>query len=344
MNNLISSVKKFRIRKRNVFIIIIVSILAVGLFWKLSSKSLSTIMQTDTPTRLDNTAWLDTHFNWKGLNPLVYTVPETIYPRGLNLLFIADAFNTQDEFIDAVDVILKAMKQTEPWKSHAEINAFLIFQNSSTICMVKEENSYAPVLKCGKELIALAQTLPLVNVKVVVLSRQSFVSWANVSRFENSFVFYSMPESKQTDTFNLKIFIHEFAHGFGLRDETRSIIADSGSAPARPEGPNCAPNVAVAKLWWGKYLKHEDGALIFDSTNNDVGFYFGCAGNQDYLRPTQKSLMNIQDFPDADTYGLVSEDYLRKVLKYCYSSTIYSKIDDAEFVSQYPDFAICFKS
>src|SRR3989344_1722902 len=147
--------------------------------------------------------WLDTNFNWRGLDPATYEAPGRIYPRGLNLLFIADEFGSFGEFKGAVDKIWGAMKQTEPWKSHSEINPFLIYQNNPALCEVKEENQYAPVLKCGEGLIKLGQTLPLVQVKVIVVSREPFVSWANLTRFENSFVFYSMPESKENDPFNL---------------------------------------------------------------------------------------------------------------------------------------------
>ena len=53
--------------------------------------------------------------------------------------------------------------------------------------------------------------------------------------------------------------------------------------------------------------------------------------------------MNIQDYSDAEGYGPVSEDYLRKVLNYCFSEKIYDKSDDPEFFEMYPEFKECLK-
>lgn len=335
--------KIFRTQDRfNRFVIFMLALLTVfALVW-FAGKVLDGVSMTGSPVA-NSDRWLNENFNWQGLDPAVYEVPEKIYPRGLNLLFVADEFGSFEEFKIATEKIITEMKKVEPWKSHKEINSFIIYQNDPALCEVKEEKMYAPMLRCNDDLIRLAQTLPLVKVKIIVVSRDQFISWSNTSRLENTFVFYSMPASKEADAFNYKIFLHELAMGFGLREEMRSIMAESGSAPTRPEGPNCAPTVDVAKDWWGEYVRRSDSALIFSRAKNEVGFYFGCAGNQDYLRPTQKSLMNIQDFPDAEDYGPVSEDYLRKVLKNCFSSKRYEESEDLKFFEQYPEFKVCAK-
>ncbi|MFA6520408.1 MAG: hypothetical protein WCT44_02245 [Candidatus Paceibacterota bacterium] len=333
--------KIFRTEERfNRFIIFILALLAVFALMWLASRVFKNVPFISTPEE-NSDKWLDDTFNWQNLDKTIYAVPENIYPRGFNLLFVADDFLSFDEFKVSVKKIVAEMKKVEPWKSHSEINIFMIYQNDPILCEVKEEKMYAPMLKCGKDLIKLVQTLPLIKVKVIVVSREQFVSWSNTSRLENTFVFYSLPANKEEDAFNYKIFLHELAMGFGLREEMRSIMAESGSAPARPEGPNCAPTVDIAKDWWGDFVRRADSTLVFSRAKNDVGFYFGCAGNQDYIRPTQKSLMNIQDFPDAETYGPVSEDYLKKVLQYCFSGKIYDKKTDSIFFEQYKEFKAC---
>ena len=151
-----------------------------------------------------------------------------------------------------------------------------------------------------------------------------------------------MPKEKEQDAFNKKIILLELAHGFGMRDETRSVNAVAGQAPARPAPPNCAPTLDEARAWWGEMVNRAgNNILSFSRVNNDVGFYFGCAGNDSYIRPTQRSLMNIQDFPGAEGYGPVSERYLKKVLNYCFSDTRYSASDDPSFFELYPELNVC---
>lgn len=270
-------------------------------------------------------------------------IPEKIYPRGLNIVFVSDYFTSFEEFKAATDKIIASMKTVESWKSYKDFNFFLIFDSRSRSCEVNEDEYLTPKLKCSTELISIIRRLPLVKLKIAVISRRNFVSWANLTRFDNSFIFYNLPKDKEDDTFQKKIFLHEFAHGFGLRDETSSVVAQAGSAPTLPGGPNCAPTVGIAKKWWGGYLTQSGNTIMFDSTKNEVGFYFGCAGNRDYFRPTQKSFMNIQDFPDADSYGPVSEAYLKKVLDYCFSEKRYKESDDPEFFTMYPEFKECLK-
>lgn len=287
-------------------------------------------------------AWIDPHFDRSTLDPATYQIPDRIHPRGLNLVFVSDNFGTFDELKQSVANIMNTLKTTEPWKSYDGFNVFLIFNRDDTLCHVDRTNEYAPLLKCAKSLISLVQTLPLVKVKVIVVSRRNFISWANLTRFENSFVFYSVPKEKENDGFNKKIILLELAHGFGMRDETRSVNAVSGEAPARPAPPNCAPTLDVARAWWGDMVHRvNSNTLSFSRVNNDVGFYFGCAGNDSYIRPTQQSLMNIQDFPGAESYGPVSERFLKHVLDYCFSDTQHRVADDPAFFDLYPELKEC---
>lgn len=295
-----------------------------------------------SPRDVLGSAWIAPSFNPHAFDPVTYQIPDAIHPRGFNIVFVSDDFQTFDEFKQSVANIMGTMKKTEPWKNYDGFNLFLIFNRDNTMCQVDRKNEYAPLLKCSKALIPLVQTLPLVKVKIVVVSRKNFISWANLTRFENSFVFYSVPKEKENDAFNKKVILVEIAHGFGLRDETRSVNAVSGEAPGRPSPPNCAPTLDVARAWWGDLVKRTgNNILTFSRVNNDVGFYFGCAGNDSYIRPTQQSLMNIQDFPGAENYGPVSERYLKKVLDYCFSDTRYRIADDPAFFDLYPELKEC---
>ena len=134
-------------------------------------------------------SWLDPNFNWRALDPATYQAPDKVHPRGLNLVFVSDDFAVFDEFKQSVGNIMNSFKTTEPWKSYDGFNVFLIFNRDNAICQVDHTNEYVPLLKCSKKLIALAQALPLVKLKVIVVSRKNFVSWANLTRFDNSFVF-----------------------------------------------------------------------------------------------------------------------------------------------------------
>lgn len=291
-------------------------------------------------------SWLSTGFDWGALDKSVYQIPEKLNPRGLNVVFVSDGFENNGEFKNSVNGIIENdFKKYEPWKSYKDFNFFSVYNNDSSVCQIKERDSFAPVLKCSQKLIDMVSVLPLARLKVIVVSRQNFVSWSNLARLDNSFVFYSFSRDKEDkkDEFTYKILMHEFGHSFGLRDETRSIVAIAGSAPSLPEGPNCAPDVETAKRWWGGMLKNANGNLVFDSTKNDTGFYFGCAGNDSYIRPTQKSFMNIQDFPGADSYGAVSQSYLKKILDFCFSDKIYREKDDPEFFAQYSAFKECIQ-
>jgi hypothetical protein len=268
-------------------------------------------------------------------------IPDKLYPRGLNIVFVSDNFESFEEFDLSTNTLISSMREVEPWKSHKEINFFKIFNSDDSICNNSGGGYQIPQLKCDRRIIPIVQQLPLVRTKIVIVSREDFVAWANLTRLENSFVFFSLPESKEGDTFYNKIFLHEFAHGFGLRDETRSIAAQAGSTPTLPEGPNCAPNVVVANELWGDLVRRDGEVLAFNSTVGELGFYFGCAGNESYIRPTQQSLMNIQDFPNAADYGPVSERYLRGVLKYCFSEKRYKEDEDPHFFQLYPEYKEC---
>lgn len=273
----------------------------------------------------------------------IYTLPPVIHPNGLNIVFISDNFNSLDEFLSTVQFLAEGFDTIEPWKSYKDFNFFIIFSGKNRACHVETENRRKPTLRCDTRINDLITPLGLYRFKAVIVSHDDFTAWANVTRLNNSVLAVSMPTGSVGQILYRKIFLHEFAHGFGLRDEmTKSVIAQAGSEGTKAGGPNCAPDVKTALSWWGDIVKKVDGKYVFDDSQNDVGFYYGCAGNEAYVKPTIGSLMNLQDSTHpSDDYGPVSSIYLNKVLSYCFSKKQYHLSDDPKFFDLYPDFKAC---
>lgn len=282
------------------------------------------------------------------LNPDVFRVPATIYPRGINFIFFADGYLSWQEFDTDVQLLLRRARLVEPWKSYERYNIYQVRPKELDICSVKIKDERKPVLRCAAEGInKYLNQLRTDRFKLVVLSRREFQSWANVTRLQDSGIFFSLPQTP-TDSAGEEtqgwLFSHMLGHAFGLKDEEYFVIAKADSAPHQPDGPNCAPDIATAKLWWGDLVKKSGGALVFDSTENEVGFYFGCAANKNYVKPTKSSLMNLNDLAAfVPEYGPVSERYLRKLLDYCFSDKVYSEKDDSDFFKLYPEFKECLQ-
>lgn len=272
-------------------------------------------------------------------NPEEYQLPEKINPRGLNFIFFADQYSSWQEFEGDVNSLMQGIKNIEPWKSYSLYNIYKINpKNTDGLCWVKIKDERKPVLRCKESINNYLNNLPLERFKLIVLSRQEFQSWANVVRLENSGIFLSIPHYLISDlekkTYSL-LFAHLLGHSFGLKDEEIFIIAKAGGAPHQPDGPNCALDIATAEKWWGDLAKNFP----------EVGYFKGCCGNENYIRPTQSSIMNLNTgSPIVYTYGLVSEQYLKKILDYCFTPGSYNwAIADSEFFQRYPEFEGCLK-
>lgn len=273
------------------------------------------------------------------LDPDVYHAPASPYHRGLNLVFFSDGYLSWKDFDRDVDIIVQGLRSIEPWKSYDRYNVYKILPKEVGICSVVTKDERKPVLRCTSEKTnAYLNRLVLSNnFKFIVLSRRDFQSWANVVRYADSGIFLSLPQSPK-DTMEEQALgiqsLHLFGHAFGLKDEEIHIIAKAESAVMLPDGPNCAPDKETAEKWWGDLV----------GTDQRVGYYEGCSGKQEYIRPTEHSLMNLGDFSPADIdYGPVSERYLRKMLDYCFSDKLVDASADPEFFEQYPSFKSCVK-
>lgn len=276
-------------------------------------------------------------FSPENLDPEIYAVPGTPYSRGLHLMFFADGYLSWKDFNTDIDILLEQMQKVEPWASYARYNVYKIKPAEVTICGVQVKDERKPVLRCDPEKINgyLNKIIVQGHFKLIVLSRRDFQSWANVSRIADSGIFFSIPQSP-ADEIGKKtlgmLFLHMLGHAFGLKDEEIFVIAKAHSAAHQPDGPNCAPDKATAEKWWGDLI----------GIDPRVGYFQGCAAHTEYIKPTEGSLMNLGDLskfiPD---YGPVSEEYLRKMLTYCFSEKIYSVSDDPSFFQRYPELKEC---
>jgi IgA Peptidase M64 len=266
----------------------------------------------------------------------IFSPPEKVNPNGLNLVFYADRYDSVDEFNADVEVIMEEIKTIEPWKSYDYFNIYKIVPASSvSLCAVKTENERKPVLRCSTEINKYFEKFQLQKAKFVVLSRQEFQSWANISRVEDAGIFFSLPKKIEAGDRTVQgyLFLHLLGHAFGLKDEEKYVIARAGQEPDRPNGPNCAPDIKTAQAWWGSLAKKYP---------DRVGYYHTCAGSDTYIKPTLGSLMNLGDLSNfTPDYGPVSEEYLSKVLKYCFSDKRYKTSDDPSFFTTYPELIAC---
>ncbi len=267
-----------------------------------------------------------------------YRLPQKINPQGLNLVFFADQYPSWSEFEEDISSLMQEIKKIEPWKSYSLFNLYKINPKKSGLCYIKVKNERKSVLRCQEEINNYLNNLPLERFKLIVLSKQKFQSWANMVRLKNSGIFFSIPSSLDDDTTKKThglLFAHLLGHAFGLKDEETFVLAKAGGAPHTPDGPNCAPDASTAEKWWGDLAKQFP----------KVGYFQSCCSNKNYIKPTQSSIMNLNtDSSIVYTYGPVSEDYLKKVLDYCFSPGHYNKANnDKEFFNRYSEFKECLK-
>jgi len=299
-------------------------------------------LATDYLTKIQGTDYLTGQLVETSNNPIKFNVEEFKLPEknnneGLNLIFFADQYPSWEEFESDINVLMEEMKTIEPWQSYQYFNIYKINPKETDICYITIEDERKSTLRCQLEINNYLNNLPLENFRLIVLSRQEFQSWANVVRYENSGIFFSVTKQlSDTDKkVNGLLFAHLLGHAFGLKDEEIFVLAKAGGAPHTPDGPNCAPDVITAEKWWGDLTKKYP----------EVGYFKSCCGDENYIKPTQSSIMNLNTgSPIVYTYGPVSEEYLKKVLTYCFTPGSNVQVTtDSGFFQQYPEFKECLK-
>jgi hypothetical protein len=211
----------------------------------------------------------------------------------LHIVVLPHAYPDLAEARAGARALEQALAKAAPFSRH-EVRWHFVENRDDTLCEVRRPTSVIEQLACRPEVNALLPKLP--RFKLVVLSRAEFTSSANLARpEENSVVFLSAARDK--DRLALT-FLHELGHAFGLREEAWPNQNPQTSEAARPGPPNCAPDRATAEKWWGGIA--------------GAGFFKGCAGSADYIRPTENSLM-ARPAPGA-VYGPVNERWIESAL------------------------------
>lgn len=270
----------------------------------------------------------------------------------LTIVFFYDGYDEQNSALGAIEVMKEALNLVEPYKSQKDAIDIKVFTTDGKKCKVDEK---AKMLVCNKELIESFRKLGTDRFKVVLLSPLDFSSTAPLAYGKNSWISISTNlKGQDPATYKRTLgfqFINLLGHALGLKYEytDEKNIPEFPTAPAGTVvdvqklvgRPNCAPDLATAQEWWGDYV-----AVYPDK----IGFYTGCGWNKDAYYPQQKTLMS--DAPAEESYGIVSEDYLRGVLTCFYgkgqeivlpaqntaseSARIASSC--TEFVKNYPSF------
>lgn len=237
-----------------------------------------------------------------------------------NIVFFYDGYKNQEDALLDIEVLKASLDVIEPFKSLKDHIAFKIFTTEGQKCRV--ENQPKKYLICDPKLIESFAKLGIDHYKIVLVSPLDFTAASEVAYGANTWLAiptYQGRLSRQDFQRWLGIiFTQELGHSLGLRyeyfkDKPSSFVKDTapdGSTPLghKPGKPNCAPDEQTAKDWWGNYVS------VFDN----VAYFHGCAAGDNYIYPEQETLMS--NLPAKESYGRVSEDYLRGVISCFYAS------------------------
>ncbi len=249
-------------------------------------------------------------------------------PHALNVVFLQDGF-TDAHAEELARGILAALAQKEPWRSHGSINAYLVRNDDPSLCVEGRAGPLIggygpdplPPLQCDvANVTRLVGSCGVARAKIVVMTNDSVASQAGVSFAEPAVMFLDMrgmpPEIVQ----------HEFAHLFGLVDESARIVSYA-DGPGRRAAPNCVATLEEAKARWGRL--YPDG----------YAFPQGCAGEAAWYKPEEQTLMGRLPDPSYG-YGAFDSWYLGTAMDCCYSPSPDPQACGA-FFRDYPEWAGC---
>lgn len=230
-------------------------------------------------------------------------------PGALPLVFLYEGYGAAAEGDADARAFAAALATKAPFDAEP-VALYALRGTPAGTCRREVKNSLNPHLSCAPDASGYSGTCRLPRFKLVVLARVSFVSHAAVALpGVPSPVFVSTDGPRDAWTHDA---VHELGHAFALRDERASIVARVGS-PASEPGPNCAPDAARARARWGDL-----------AASGDAGYFAGCAGHKDWLRPNDATLMGLPRQADAWAagYGAASVRYLRAALRCCYGGDV----------------------
>ncbi len=226
------------------------------------------------------------------------------YKDKMTIIFFYDGYKSQEKALSYIKVLKEALVILEPFKSSSDTLLYKTFTTDSQKCDVKNNQ-----LICSEKLIESFKNLGVDHFKVVILSPLDFQSSAEPARGKNSWItvstFQGDTPEEEFNRFLGAQFAQNLGRSLGLSLETGSNSIEQNQYSKLP---NCASSEAEAEEWWGPYT------LQFDT----VGYYSGCGGSATSVYPEQGTLMS--DSPVKESYGVVSEDYLRGVVQCMYGN------------------------
>jgi len=200
--------------------------------------------------------------------------------HGLNLVFYNDGYSDREAFLADVATMSAAVAGVAPFSTFSALSFFVIMGADPAVCQTTLTSSGRPQVKCSPEVNQYVTHCNLDNFRLIVLTHEPSTSYSVVSTYKSSLLV--LPTANLSAPTLKAMFLHELGHQLGLVDEkARALGPVPADSAAFQPGPNCAPDVKTAQQWWR--LDRDDPAL---------GYYFGCAGNARWVRPTADSLMN----------------------------------------------------
>lgn len=228
----------------------------------------------------------------------------------LTIIFYYEGYETQQKALLDIEIFKKGIELVEPYKSIKEYVSYKVFTSDSEKCSVDPDTRY---FVCQEELIDSFRKLGTDKFKVILMSPKDFVSAAERARGKNSWISIStnppgISDDKRREWMGLMV-NRLLAYSLGVSYESGVETLEPTIPPeaviqslSYSGKPNCAPDLATAQKWWGGYAK------IFPN----IGYFQGCGGHKEYYYPQEGTLMSLN--PQKESYGMVSEDYLRGVL------------------------------
>lgn len=245
------------------------------------------------------------------------------YKNKFVIIFFYDGYKDQNEALNYIAVMKGALDLIEPFKSLKEGIVYKTFTTDSDKCKV-EVNSKQKFLTCDPKLIDSFRNLGIDRFKLVILSPLEFTSTALPARGSNSWMTISTSLENRTRDENKRLIGLQFAQNLGralgLASEDNLATNSAQIAKSLVENPpNCAKDQTQAEAWWGGYpsIYNKEASLRSSASPAvlNVGYFKGCLNNPEFIYPEEGTLMS--NSPKKESYGKVSEDYLRGILS-CY--------------------------
>ena len=239
----------------------------------------------------------------------------------LNFVFVFH--NLQDHSSEEYEHEMTAFLGTVAPFNKASYNVYTI-ELPTTLCWPRQDKTVVKSqLECDWTLLnKKIEACALHNAKVIILTGEDVQTVTVPTRYQTSF---SVINER---AFNRYAFLHEVGHLFGLQEEATTLRVYKSSPAYAPWRPNCATNSTEARDWWGGMIGQQD-----------TGYYNGCAGHLDYLRPNNATLMGDKATNESG-YGTVSTAYLQAAYDCCYAKNR-TTYDCDNFFSTYPDLKQC---